>query len=73
MEKQLCHEDQTQDRQERLLAHITQRLYSYNLTVNLTTGKYTVISGTGMDVVVKHYLEHEDYDIARKIPFQYVP
>ena len=72
MGKQLWHEEQTQARQERLLAHITQRLYSYNLTVNLTTGKYTVISGTGMDIAVEHYLEHDDYDTVQKIILQYV-
>ena len=34
---------------DQILSDITKTLYSYNLTLNLTTGKYSLIVGTGME------------------------
>ncbi len=46
---------------DQLLAGITQMLYSYNMTVNINTGKYTLITGTGLPETVEFLKEHEDY------------
>lgn len=40
-------------KQDRVLAQITQIMYSYNLTVDLETGSYTLITGTGMERTVE--------------------
>lgn len=50
------------DIDDRTLAQMTQRLYGFNLTVDLKTGKYTIIKGTGMDRVVEAHLKGKDYN-----------
>ena len=45
-------------RQDRILSQITQIMYSYNLTIDLQTDAYTLITGTGMDRTVEEYKKH---------------
>ena len=51
--------------QDRILAQLTQRLYGFNLTVDLMTGHFTLIPGTGMDEVVKVHQKYPDYNTAQ--------
>ncbi|MDD6190059.1 MAG: PocR ligand-binding domain-containing protein [Firmicutes bacterium] len=46
---------------DQLLSGVTKMLYSYNLTVNLETWKYTLITGTGMDNVLEFMQQSDDY------------
>lgn len=45
-------------KKDKVLSQITQLLYSYNLTVDLETGFYTLITGTGMERTVAEYKQH---------------
>lgn len=45
-------------KQDRILSQITQIMYSYNLTVDLETRTYTLITGTGMERTVAEYERH---------------
>lgn len=47
--------------QDKILAQITQILYSYNITVNLETGKYKLITGTGMERTIQEYKKYDNY------------
>lgn len=47
--------------QDRILSQITQIMYSYNLTVDLETGKYSLITGTGMERTIAEYKKQDDY------------
>ena len=47
---------------DQLLSDITKMLYGYNLTVNVNTGKYTIIEGNGMDHTVTYLKAHDQYD-----------
>ncbi|MDO5140604.1 MAG: PocR ligand-binding domain-containing protein [Eubacteriales bacterium] len=49
------------DRKDKVLSQITQIMYSYNLTVDLTTQEYTLITGTGMERTVEEYRKHHNY------------
>lgn len=44
-----------------LLSGITRMLYGYNLTVDLSTQKYEVIIGSGMDDIISFIAENTDY------------
>ena len=57
---------------DQILSGITQALYGYNLTVNLKTLKYTVITGTGMDAACKVFLQHDDYADALEEKLKFV-
>ena len=46
---------------EQLLSGVTKMLYSYNLTVNLQTWKYSLITGTGMNKVLETMQHNDDY------------
>lgn len=46
---------------DQILSDITKTLYSYNATVNLNTGKYSLIIGTGMDEIIGHFSQTDDY------------
>ena len=46
---------------DQILSEITKKLYSYNLTLNLISGKYSLIVGTGMDSFVKIFESTDDY------------
>ena len=45
-------------KKDRILSQITQIMYSYNLTVDLETKTYTLITGTGMERTVEEYKRH---------------
>ena len=46
---------------DQLLSDITKMLYGYNMTVNVNTGKYTVIAGNGMEQSVAYLQAHDQY------------
>ena len=47
-----------------ILSDITKTLYSYNATVNLNTGKYSLIIGTGMEEFIRYFSQTDDYEKA---------
>jgi len=47
-----------------LLSSITQSLYGFNVTVNLNTGAYSLITGTGSDYLCKMFTAYRDYHLA---------
>ncbi|MGN1093985.1 MAG: PocR ligand-binding domain-containing protein, partial [Candidatus Neoclostridium sp.] len=49
---------------DQILSDITKTLYSYNATVNLNTGKYSLIVGTGMEELINHFSQTDDFDTA---------
>lgn len=49
---------------DQILSDITKTLYSYNATVNLNTGKYSLIIGTGMEEIIHHFSQTDDYEKA---------
>lgn len=49
---------------DQILSDITKTLYSYNATVNLNTGKYSLIIGTGMEEIIQHFSRTDDYETA---------
>lgn len=57
---------------DQILSDITKTLYSYNLTLNLTSGKYSLIVGTGMADFVKIFESTDDYETAYLRKIQYV-
>ena len=50
------------DRKDMILSQITQIMYSYNLTVDLKTKTYSLITGTGMERTVAEYKRHDNYN-----------
>ncbi|MGN0038897.1 MAG: ATP-binding protein [Coriobacteriales bacterium] len=52
-------------RQDRTLSQITQIMYSYNLTIDVETGAYSLITGTGMRRTVDEYKRHSRHDELR--------
>ncbi|MGN0691376.1 MAG: hybrid sensor histidine kinase/response regulator, partial [Oscillospiraceae bacterium] len=57
---------------DQILSDITKTLYSYNLTLNLVSGKYSLILGTGMKDFVKIFEATDDYETAYRQKIQYV-
>lgn len=57
---------------DQILSNITKALYSYNLTLNLESGKYSLILGTGMKDFVKIFESTDDYETAYRQKMQYV-
>ena len=49
---------------DQILSDITKTLYSYNATVNLNTGKYSLIVGTGMEDLIRYFSQTDDFDKA---------
>ncbi|MBO5154933.1 MAG: PocR ligand-binding domain-containing protein [Eubacterium sp.] len=49
---------------DQILSDITKTLYSYNATVNLNTGKFSLIIGTGMEEIIQHFSRTDDYEQA---------
>ena len=45
-----------------ILSQITQIMYSYNLTVDLKTKTYSLITGTGMERTVAEYKRHDNFN-----------
>ena len=57
---------------DQILSNITKTLYSYNITLNLHTGKYSLIVGTGMRDFVKIFESTDDYETAYRQKIRYV-
>lgn len=57
---------------DQILSNITKTLYSYNLTLNLDSGKYSLIVGTGMEKFVKIFESTDDYEEAYHQKLRYV-
>ena len=57
---------------DQILSNITKTLYSYNLTLNLVSGKYSLIIGTGMEDFVKIFESTDDYETAYQQKIRYV-
>ncbi len=57
---------------DQILSEITQMLYSYNLTVNLRTGKYVLIVGNGLEEFVEFYRTTNDYKTAYEFKLGYI-
>ena len=55
-----------------ILSEITQMLYSYNLTLNLRTGKYSMIVGTGMTKFMEVFKSTDDYETAYNQKLRYL-
>lgn len=51
-------------KKDRILSQITQIMYSYNLTLNLRTGKYSMIIGNGMTQFMEIFKSTDDYETA---------
>lgn len=52
---------------DRILSDIIKALYSYNATVNLDTGKYSLFVGTGMEAYIEQFSQTDDYEEACNI------
>ncbi|MGN0425895.1 MAG: ATP-binding protein [Acetatifactor sp.] len=46
---------------DKILSDIIRGLYSYNATVNLNTGKYSLLVGTGMEEFIRQFSQTDDY------------
>lgn len=46
---------------DKILSDIIKALYSYNATVNLDTGKYSLVVGTGMEDYIEQFSQTDDY------------
>ncbi|MGN0426484.1 MAG: ATP-binding protein [Agathobacter sp.] len=57
---------------DQILSNITKTLYSYNLTLNLESGKYSLIVGTGMKDFVEIFKSTDDYESAYRQKIRYV-
>ena len=57
---------------DQILSDITKTLYSYNLTLNLESGKYSLIVGTGMKDFVDIFESTDDYEAAYRQKIRYV-
>ena len=49
---------------DRIFSDIIRALYSYNATVNLETGKYSLLVGTGMEEFIEQFSQTDDYEKA---------
>ena len=57
---------------DQILSNITKALYSYNLTLHLLSGRYSLIVGTGMDEFVEIFMSTDDYQTAFEQKKRYV-
>ena len=55
-----------------ILSELTKMLYSYNLTLNLRTGKYNLIVGTGMTKFMEIFKSTDDYAEAYNEKLKYL-
>ena len=55
-----------------ILSELTKMLYSYNLTLNLHTGKYSMIVGTGMTKFMEIFKSTDDYEVAYQEKIKYL-
>ncbi len=49
---------------DQILSEITQMLYSYNITLNMNTKKYSLIEGTGLEDYVAYFRSTDDFEKA---------
>ena len=49
-------------KKDRVLSQITQIMYSYNLTIDINTGNYSLIKGTGLEDTVARMEATDNYD-----------
>ncbi|MDO4486113.1 MAG: ATP-binding protein [Bacillota bacterium] len=49
---------------DRIQSDIISALYSYNATVNLNTGKYSLLVGNGMEEFIQQFSQTDDYEDA---------
>ncbi|MDD6190217.1 MAG: ATP-binding protein [Firmicutes bacterium] len=54
------------EKKDRVLSQITRIMYSYNLTIDLDTGNYTLTTGTGMTKTVDEYKKHDNFSELRE-------
>mgnify|MGYP003289608194 CR=1 FL=1 len=59
--KTLINELKSAAAKDKIMSDITKMLYSFNMTLNLKTGKYSLIVGTGLDGYVKLLKSTDDY------------
>lgn len=59
--KNLINELKSAAAKDKILSDITKMLYSFNMTLNLKTGKYSLIVGTGLDGYVQLLKSTDDY------------
>lgn len=57
---------------DRILAAITRQLYAFNVTVDLETGRFSIIAGTGMENTVQEMQAAADYRACYAELFKYV-
>lgn len=55
-----------------ILSELTKLLYSYNLTLNLRTGRYSMIIGTGMTRFMEIFKSTDDYETAYRKKIAYL-
>lgn len=55
-----------------ILSELTEMLYSYNLTLNLRTGKYSMIIGNGMTQFMEIFKSTDDYETAYNKKISYL-
>ena len=65
-------EERASQAKEQLLAAITKLLYAYNLTVDVNTGKYTIIKGNGLEQSVRYLSSNTDYDVIYKAFYDHI-
>ena len=75
-----AHEQQEQRERElkytatrnQVLSDLTKMLYNYNIMLNLSTGKYSLIEGTGMTRAMEVFKSTDDYETAFAQKIRYV-
>lgn len=66
-QEQIAREVKLSASKDQMLSEITKMLYGYNVTLNLKTGKYTLIEGNGMPEVLQLLKRMDDYNTVFKI------
>lgn len=72
MNKAIVNELKSAAAKDKLMSEITKMLYSYNMTLNLKTGKYSLIVGTGLKEYVRILKSTNDYATVFKEKIKYV-
>lgn len=57
---------------EHIISQLTRLLYGFNITLDVETGTYTVIEGSGMEKLVKFLKAGEDYRKIQQKAFRYI-
>jgi len=69
MAEQRDREQRFESTQNALLADITKQIFGYNITVDLATMRYTIIVGTGSEMVIGPLSKTDDYKQAFEMRF----